>query len=166
MRTWERRRYGLENVNEQTRCDNTEYTNVAQDNGLRQAVPNTLLIYLSSKSVKKLPTYGINNFPRGLYWTYLQVSCIILGFRRDGNEIFALLGSYAENICSYGRFGTTYRSDRSLRNVGNCVISKNSEDLKIRVVTFRLFQCKTFTAFYMSTTRVMLNDLHHHHNPL
>jgi len=24
MRTWERRRHGLENVNEQTRCGNTE----------------------------------------------------------------------------------------------------------------------------------------------
>jgi hypothetical protein len=40
-----------------------------------------------------------------------ELVCLISGYRRDVNEIIALLGCYAPCICSYRRLGTTYRSD-------------------------------------------------------
>jgi len=41
---------------------------------------------------------------------YAKQNCVISGFRRRMNETFGLLGCYVAVICSYRRFGTTYRS--------------------------------------------------------
>jgi len=42
------------------------------------------------------------------YSCYLRIVCVVSGFRRCINEIFALLRRYAALIGSYGCFGTIY----------------------------------------------------------
>ena len=56
-------------------------------------------------------------------------SCVISGFRRGVNEIFALLGYYAEQIRSYRRFGTTFRSHLEASS-NTWTVLKVSERLK------------------------------------
>jgi len=41
--------------------------------------------------------------------------CVVSGFRRGVNEIFALLGCYAAQIGSYRRFGTNCTDVRTIR---------------------------------------------------
>jgi hypothetical protein len=41
--------------------------------------------------------------------TNISVFCEISGFRRDANEVFAVLVHYTAFIASYRRFGTAYR---------------------------------------------------------
>lgn len=68
------------------------------------------------------------------YSVFFNSFCVISVFRRDLNEVFALLGCAATYIGIYWRFGTTCRTEM-LWNVGNHKygqrdIPEESEDLK------------------------------------
>ena len=61
----------------------------------------------------RVPSGFKHNLPPLLYKVHFQVKtnlrCVNSGFRRSLNYIFDRLGRYAAYICSYRRFGTTYR---------------------------------------------------------